>query len=120
MQKEKTGIICCFLVAVTVLHESVHYEYFTNGLTAYDGGEEGNAFEKDAYGEVILRMNKKRVMDNWLNNRPIPNPFRPNPDKNKGNGQKDFWFDYPSGNFPSSPGKKTDSIYHPHKFRGKE
>lgn len=46
-----------FLVAVTILHESVHYRNFNNGLV--EGGETGNDFGKDVYGKVINKKNYK-------------------------------------------------------------
>ncbi len=56
-----------FLTAVTILHEYVHNGYVENELTAE--GEEGNNFERKAYGEVVRYStgNYKTILDQWLN-----------------------------------------------------
>jgi len=109
-----------FLVAVTILHESVHYGYFRNGLT--DEGEEGNDFERDAYGEIINKKSYKRIMDNWLNQQPKSIPSRQqNPGPGGGGGETIFLFpNSSSGNSSRSGLRKMASPYHHHKRKGKE
>jgi RHS repeat-associated protein len=53
-----------FLIAVTILHESVHYGYNENSLKTRTK-EEGEDFEKDAYGKVIKMDNYRQVLDQW-------------------------------------------------------
>jgi RHS repeat-associated protein len=53
-----------FLIAVTILHESVHYGYNENSLKTKTR-EEGEDFEKDAYGKVIKMDNYRQVLDQW-------------------------------------------------------
>ena len=58
-----------FLVAVTILHEYVHYGDDQDGKD-YTGalglGEEGNAFEITAYGKVIGEKEAKRLINKYL------------------------------------------------------
>jgi len=66
-----------FLAAVTILHEFVHYGYLENKVMTKTE-EEGEDFEKDAYGKiikmdrkddhgnVIKKGNFKEVLDQWL------------------------------------------------------
>lgn len=61
-----------FLIAVTILHETVHHGYIINELTT-ETEEEGNDFEMDVYGELIKERtgSHKRVMDEWLKRQEI-------------------------------------------------
>lgn len=75
-----------FLIAVTILHETVHYGYIQNGLTT-ETLEEGNDFEKNAYGEVVKMKNYKRIMDQWLEKR----LSRSTSSSNSGSRYEIFW-----------------------------
>jgi RHS repeat-associated protein len=75
-----------FFVAVTILHESVHFGWHVNKLTTMS--EEGEDFEKEAYGKVIRISTgtHKEVLDKWLQN---------NSNNRQNNGQNDVqgWLD---------------------------
>lgn len=58
-----------FLVAVTILHEYVHYGDDQDGVDytgAVGSGEEGNAFEIMAYGKVIGKKESKDLINKYL------------------------------------------------------
>lgn len=54
-----------FLVAVTILHEYVHYGDNQDGVQ--QKGEEGIQFENDAYGIKITKDNAIRIIQEWIN-----------------------------------------------------
>jgi len=58
-----------FLVAVTILHEYVHYGDDQDGVDytgALGSGEEGNAFELKTYGKVIGKEESKDLIKKYL------------------------------------------------------
>jgi len=59
-----------FLVAVTILHEFTHYGDFQDGIQQLnDNGtlfEEGNQFELDAYGKIIVGSNASSTIQDFL------------------------------------------------------
>ncbi|HRF79834.1 MAG TPA: RHS repeat-associated core domain-containing protein, partial [Flavobacteriales bacterium] len=63
-----------FLAGVTILHEFTHYGDDQDGVQQVDASgrkiEEGNAFERDAYGAVIDESNASDVLRSWSSRRP--------------------------------------------------
>jgi hypothetical protein len=100
-----------FLIAVTILHETVHYGYIQNGLTT-ETEEEGNDFEMDAYGEIIKERtgSYKRVMDEWLKRQETR---RSSSSSNSGTGIEIFWIPNINSNTNTTSGnskkKKPDA-----------
>ena len=57
-----------FLLAVTILHEYVHYGDDQDGIDYFvkDGeSDEGRAFELAAYGQIITRSNARQILEQW-------------------------------------------------------
>lgn len=54
-----------FLVAVTILHEYVHYGDNQDGIQ--QKGEEEIQLEKDAYEIEITKDNAIRIIQEWIN-----------------------------------------------------
>jgi RHS repeat-associated protein len=89
-----------FVTAVTILHELVHYGYLENNLKTQTD-EEGNDFEKDAYGKVI-RMSTgthKEVFNNWQK--------RNGPGNGGSSGSIDLYFYNSSGSTNSGGGSSN-------------
>ncbi len=59
-----------FYLAVVILHETVHHGADINKTPLVN--EEGNDFEKAAYGQLIKRSNYKEVRSNWLKMQSVP------------------------------------------------
>jgi RHS repeat-associated protein len=91
-----------FLIAVTILHETVHYGYIQNGLTT-ETEEEGNDFEMDVYGELIKERtgSHKRVMDEWLKRQEIRRSS-----SSSGPGLEFFWIPSNTSTTTSRKSKK--------------
>jgi|GEM_PF-968455 len=72
-----------FLVAVTILHEYTHYGDDQDGID-YKGkigeGEEGNAFEIEAYGKFISKPEAEKLIDKYIQDK--------NDEKQEGNKKK--------------------------------
>ena len=57
--------ICLFLTAVTILHESAHYGDDLAGNPEGEKREDGEEFEKLAYGKVITKSNVKEYLSDF-------------------------------------------------------
>ena len=57
-----------FLIAVTLLHKYTHYGDDQDGIDyigAVGNGEEGNAFELTAYGQIITGRTATQIIEQW-------------------------------------------------------
>lgn len=65
--KERDALL--FLIAITIMHETVHYGDDQDGIDytgAKGAGEEGNAFEITAYGKVVNKVAEaKKLIADW-------------------------------------------------------
>jgi RHS repeat-associated protein len=65
--KERDALL--FLIAITIMHETVHYGDDQDGKDytgAVGAGEEGNAFEIKAYGKVVNKIDEaKKLIADW-------------------------------------------------------
>ena len=69
MPAGKTRDALLFLIAITIMHETVHYGDDRDGIDyigAKGSGEEGNAFEITAYGKVVDKIAEaQKLIGSW-------------------------------------------------------
>lgn len=76
-----------FLLAVSLLHEYTHYGDDQDGVDyigAVGNGEEGEAFELTAYGQVVSGLNAIQIIEQWRQRQEQKKQEQENQKKQKG------------------------------------